>query len=136
MIDRAVTCMMAFLPLPEKEAEPIFSHYFHGLAFIAKSDIYYNLDQTAWQAFIFSLFEALRTHGAGTGPKRTRTCGCTRPSRRSFPSESIGNCYLNLSLCRETQRVFPRQPADREAGRGFISDPGREPYVAAHPGWA
>lgn len=56
MIDHAVTCMMAFLPLPEDEAEPIFSHYFHGLAVIAKSDVYYNFDQLARNAFIFSLF--------------------------------------------------------------------------------
>lgn len=67
MIDRAVTCMMAFLPLSEKEAEPIFSHYFHGLAFIAKSDVYYNCDQTARQAFIFSLFGALRQYGGWNG---------------------------------------------------------------------
>jgi hypothetical protein len=67
MIDRAVTCMMAFLPLTKEEAAPIFGHYFHGLAFIAKSDIYYNLDQMARQAFIFSLFEALRGHGGWNG---------------------------------------------------------------------
>ena len=67
MIDRAVTCMMAFMPLKEEEAAPIFSHYFHGLAFIAKSDIYYNLDQMARQAFIFSLFGALRAHGGWNG---------------------------------------------------------------------
>ncbi len=67
MIDRAVTCMMAFLPLPEEEAEPIFSHYFHGLAFIAKSDVYYNLDQLARNGFIFSLFGALRRYGGWNG---------------------------------------------------------------------
>jgi AbiV family abortive infection protein len=67
MIDRAVTCMMAFLPLPEDEAEPIFSHYFHGLAFIAKSDVYYNFDQLARNAFIFSLFGALRRYGGWNG---------------------------------------------------------------------
>ena len=70
MIDRAVTCMMAFLPLPEDEAEPIFSHYFHGLAFIAKSDVYYNFDQTARQAFIFSLFGAMRQYGDWIGTKQ------------------------------------------------------------------
>jgi hypothetical protein len=55
------------LPLTEEEAAPIFSHYFHGLAFIAKSDIYYNFDQMARQAFIFSLFGALRSHGGWNG---------------------------------------------------------------------
>jgi AbiV family abortive infection protein len=69
MIDRAVTCMMAFLPLPEAEAEPIFSHYFHGLAFIAKSDVYYNFDQLARNAFIFSLFGALRRYGGWNGAR-------------------------------------------------------------------
>jgi AbiV family abortive infection protein len=69
MIDRAVTCMMAFLPLSEKEAEPIFSHYFHGLAFIAKSDVYYNFDQSARNAFIFSLFGALRQYGGWNGAR-------------------------------------------------------------------
>jgi AbiV family abortive infection protein len=67
MIDRAMTCMMAFLPLSEEEAEPIFSHYFHGLAFIAKSDVYYNFDQLARNAFIFSLFGALRRYGGWNG---------------------------------------------------------------------
>ena len=67
MIDRAVTCMMAFMPLTEAEAEPIFSHYFHGLAFIAKSDVYYNMDQTARMAFTFALFGALRAHGGWDG---------------------------------------------------------------------
>ena len=67
MIDRAVTCMMAYMPLPEAEAAPIFSHYFHGLAFIAKSDVYYNMDQTARMAFTSSLFEALRIHGGWNG---------------------------------------------------------------------
>jgi|GEM_PF-2780627 len=67
MIDRAVSCMMAFLPLPEEEAEPIFSHYFHGLACIAKSDVYYNFDQLARTAFISSLFGALRRYGGWSG---------------------------------------------------------------------
>jgi hypothetical protein len=67
MIDRAMTCMMAFMPLTEEEAAPIFSHYFHGLAFIAKSDIYYNLDQMARQAFTLSLLGALRAHGGWNG---------------------------------------------------------------------
>ena len=70
MVDRAVTCMMAFLPLPEAEAEPIFSHYFHGLAFIAKSDVYYNFDQTARHAFIFSLFGAMRRYGDWNGTQQ------------------------------------------------------------------
>jgi len=55
------------LPLPEEEAEPIFSHYFHGLAFIAKSDVYYNFDQLARNAFIFSLFGALQRYGGWNG---------------------------------------------------------------------
>ncbi len=67
MIDRAVTCMMAFMPLPEAEAERIFGHYFHGLAFIAKSDVYYNMDQTARMAFTSALLEALRMHGGWNG---------------------------------------------------------------------
>lgn len=67
MIDRAVTCLMAFMPLSEAEAEPIFSHYFHGLAFIAKSDVYYNMNQTARLAFTFALWGALRAHGGWDG---------------------------------------------------------------------
>jgi hypothetical protein len=55
------------LPLPEEEAQPIFSHYFHGLAFIAKSDVYYNLDQLARNAFIICLFGALRRYGDWNG---------------------------------------------------------------------
>ena len=67
MVDRAVTCMMAFMPLSDVEAEPIFSHYFHGLAFIAKSDVYYNMDQTARMAFTFALFGAIRAYDGWDG---------------------------------------------------------------------
>ena len=67
MIDRAVTCMMAFLPLDEEEASPIFSHYFHGLAFIAKSDVYYNLDQIARQCLHFQPFRSFARYGGWNG---------------------------------------------------------------------
>ena len=48
-IDHALHCMMAFAPLSEAEAEPIFKPYFDGLALIAKSDIFcsFRFDQEA-----------------------------------------------------------------------------------------
>ena len=66
-IDHAIHCMMAFAPLPEAEAEPIFRPYFDGLAFIAKSDIFYNFDILARHAFIASLAGALRHYGGWSG---------------------------------------------------------------------
>jgi AbiV family abortive infection protein len=66
-IDHAIRCMMAFAPLPEVEAEPIFRPYFDGLAFIAKSDIFYNFDALARHAFISSLAGALRRYGGWSG---------------------------------------------------------------------
>ena len=66
-IDHAIHCMMAYLPLPEAEAEPIFAPYLHGLALIAKSDIFYNFDELARQAFTASLAGALRKYGGWSG---------------------------------------------------------------------
>ncbi|MGO1076356.1 AbiV family abortive infection protein [Inquilinus sp. CA228] len=66
-IDHAIHCMMAFAPLPETEAEPIFNPYFDGLAFIAKSDIFYSFDMLARHAFVASLAGALRRYGEWSG---------------------------------------------------------------------
>jgi AbiV family abortive infection protein len=66
-IDHAIHCMMAFAPLSEVEAEPIFKPYFDGLAFIAKSDIFYNFDNLARHAFVTSLAGALRRYGGWSG---------------------------------------------------------------------
>jgi len=66
-IDHAMRCMMAFAPLTEAEAEPIFRPYFDGLALIAKSDIFYNFDQLARRAFVASLAGALRRYGGWSG---------------------------------------------------------------------
>jgi hypothetical protein len=66
-IDNAIHCVMAFAPLPEVEAEPIFQPYFHGLALIAKSDIFYSFDALARQSFVAILAGALRRYGAWSG---------------------------------------------------------------------
>jgi hypothetical protein len=66
-MDHAIHCMMAFVSLPEAEAQPIFEPYFHGLAFIAKSDLFYNFDVLARYAFVASLTGALRRYGCWTG---------------------------------------------------------------------
>ena len=66
-IDHAIHCMMAFAPLPEADAQPIFAPYLNGLALIAKSDIFYNFDMLARQAFVHSLAEALRHYGGWSG---------------------------------------------------------------------
>jgi hypothetical protein len=63
-IDNAIRCMMAFAPLADAVAEPIFAPYLNGLAFIAKSDVYYNFDLLARQSFTASLAAGLR-HYAG-----------------------------------------------------------------------
>lgn len=70
-IDHAVHCLMAFAPLPEAVAEPIFKPYFDGLAFVAKSDAYYNLDLLARQAFVSSLAGALYRWGDWNGEDET-----------------------------------------------------------------
>jgi len=66
-IDNAIHCMMAFAPLPEAEAEPIFQPYLHGLALIAKSDIFYDFDMLARRSFVASLAGALRRYGGWSG---------------------------------------------------------------------
>ncbi len=66
-IDHAINCMMAYAPLPEADAEPIFLPYFHGLALIAKSDMFYNFDVLARQSFVASLAGALRHYGGWNG---------------------------------------------------------------------
>ncbi|MDI1344104.1 MAG: AbiV family abortive infection protein [Pseudolabrys sp.] len=70
-IDHAVRCLTAFAPLPEPVAESIFKPYFDGLAFIAKSDAYYNLDLLARQAFVSSLAGALHHWGDWDGQEET-----------------------------------------------------------------
>ena len=59
--------MMAFAPLPEAEAEPIFKPYYDGLALIAKSDIFYSFDTLARHAFVSSLAGALRRYSGWSG---------------------------------------------------------------------
>ena len=66
-IDHAMHCMLAFAPLPEAEAQPIFEPYFNGLALIAKSDLFHRFDIVARQAFAYSLFGALRRYGGWSG---------------------------------------------------------------------
>lgn len=66
-IDNAVHCMFAFMPLSEADAEPIFGPYLHGLAFIAKSDLFYNFDTLARQAFVATFAGALRHFGGWSG---------------------------------------------------------------------
>jgi hypothetical protein len=66
-IDHAIHCMMAFAPLPEAKAEPIFRPYFDGLALTAKSDMFYGFDDLARRAFIASLAGALRLYGGWSG---------------------------------------------------------------------
>ena len=66
-IDHAITCMMAFAPLSEPDAEPIFRPYFDGIALIAKSDLFYSFDILARRAFIASLAGALRRYGGWSG---------------------------------------------------------------------
>lgn len=66
-IDYAMHCMMAFAPLPEAQAEPIFRPYLDGLAMIAKSDIFYSFDELARRAFVASLAGALNCYGGWSG---------------------------------------------------------------------
>jgi hypothetical protein len=66
-VDHAVHCMMAFAPLSETDAEPIFAPYFNGLAMIAKSDTFYRFDELARHAFVGSLAGALRYYGGWSG---------------------------------------------------------------------
>jgi AbiV family abortive infection protein len=66
-IEHAIRCMMAFAPLPDSEAEPIFKPYLDGLAMVAKSDIFYSFDALARIAFIRSLAAALRRYGTWSG---------------------------------------------------------------------
>jgi AbiV family abortive infection protein len=58
-MQHAVNCMMAYAPLNEEEAEPIFRPYLDGLALIAKSDIFYSFDELARRAFVSALAGAL-----------------------------------------------------------------------------
>ncbi|WP_315729051.1 AbiV family abortive infection protein [Bradyrhizobium sp. SZCCHNS2015] len=66
-IDNAMHCMMAFAPLSEVDAEPIFAPYFHGLAMISKSDTFYRFDDLARHEFVRSLAGALQRYGNWNG---------------------------------------------------------------------
>lgn len=70
-IDHAIDCMMAFAPLSDKEAAPIFQPYLDGLALIAKSDIFYSFDELARTAFVQSLAAAFRRYGDWDGTDQT-----------------------------------------------------------------
>jgi hypothetical protein len=66
-IDHAIHCMMAFGPLSEAEAQPIFEPYYRGLALIAKSEIFFNFDELPRHAFCASLAGALHRYGGWSG---------------------------------------------------------------------
>lgn len=70
-IEHASRCMMAFAALPEVEAEPIFRPYFDGLALIAKSDVFYSLDDIARHCFVAALAGAFRKYGGWNGEPAT-----------------------------------------------------------------
>jgi AbiV family abortive infection protein len=114
-IDHAIHCMMAFASLPEPEAQPIFEPYFHGLAFVSKSDLFYNFDTLARHAFAASLAGALRRRAPPqslsvnlqqwekfTGRRVLPVSGNKRPSPRR---------PLELIQC-------PRRPDDEIEGGG------------------
>lgn len=66
-ISHALECMLAFMPLTEAEALPIFRPYYDGLALVAKSDEYYSFDEMARQAFGASLGGALHEFAGWDG---------------------------------------------------------------------
>jgi hypothetical protein len=70
-MQHAIDCMMSYASLSEEEAEPIFRPYFDGLAFIAKSDIYYSFDELGRRAFVHALAGALRKYGGWDGEPDT-----------------------------------------------------------------
>jgi AbiV family abortive infection protein len=70
-IEHASRCMMAFAPLTEAEAVPIFRPYYDGLALMAKSDTFYSFDMLARRAFVASLAGALARYGGWDGKQET-----------------------------------------------------------------
>lgn len=70
-MQHAVECMLAYASLSGDEAEPVFRPYFDGLAFIAKSDVYYSLDEQARSAFVGALAGALHSFGSWDGKPDT-----------------------------------------------------------------
>ncbi|EJU15107.1 hypothetical protein LH128_00457 [Sphingomonas sp. LH128] len=70
-MQHAVECMLAYVSLSGDEAEPVFRPYFDGLAFIAKSDVYYSLDELASSAFVSALAGALHSFGSWDGKPDT-----------------------------------------------------------------
>ena len=66
-MQHVVQCMLTYARLSNDEAEPIFRPYFDGLAFIAKSDAYYSLDDLARRAFASALAGALHRYGEWDG---------------------------------------------------------------------
>jgi AbiV family abortive infection protein len=74
-IGHAITCMMAFAPLSEADAEPIFRPYFDGLALIAKSDVFYSVDDLARRAFVGCLAGAFFHYEGWDGKEESfRAC--------------------------------------------------------------
>jgi AbiV family abortive infection protein len=74
-LQHAIECMMTYMPLPSDEAEPIFAPYFHGLAMIAKSDVFYSLDDIGRHAFAASLGGAFHSYAGWDGdPVKFEAC--------------------------------------------------------------
>jgi len=59
-IDYAIRCMMAFMPMPDAEAAPIFAPYFRGLAMLGKSDSHVSMAAITHQAFCEALRASMR----------------------------------------------------------------------------
>lgn len=70
-MQHATECMMAYAPMPRREAEPIFRPYLDGLAFIAKSDVYYSMEELARASFVSALAGALMQFGDWDGQDNT-----------------------------------------------------------------
>jgi hypothetical protein len=66
-LQHALESMAAFLPLSNQEAEPIFGPYFQGLALLAKSDVHVSTEMTVKNAFMASLYGAIKRFGGWDG---------------------------------------------------------------------
>jgi hypothetical protein len=66
-LENAAKCAVAFGPMPDAEAAPIFGAYLHGLTMLGKSDMHLSLDNHAFAAFDAALRNALKHFGDWDG---------------------------------------------------------------------
>jgi hypothetical protein len=87
-MENAMTCLAAFAPMTNDEAEPIFGQYFTGVTMLCKTDLHLGVEKPARNAFVQALRNALQRFGDWNGDEGNFKAGLSRAIESCVPDEA------------------------------------------------